>query len=74
MLAAYHQNYPTQESMGNLSFSDLEVHPLGDNFALCIGRYHLERSKKAGGSADGLFSLVLEKTADGWKIVVDHTT
>jgi ketosteroid isomerase-like protein len=74
MLAAYHHNYPTRESMGTLAFSDLEVHPLGDAFAVCIGRFHLDRSKKAGGNAEGLFSLVLEKTPAGWKIVVDHTT
>ena len=74
MLAEYHQNYPNKESMGTLSFSALEVHPLGDTYAVCIGRYRLERSKKLGGTAEGLFSLVLEKTADGWKIVVDHTT
>jgi len=74
MLAAYHRNYPNKEAMGTLAFSDLEVHPLGDGFALCIGRFHLERSKKAGGNSDGLFSLVFEKTPAGWKIVVDHTT
>ena len=74
MLAEYHQNYPTKESMGTLSFSALEVHPLGDTYAVCIGRYRLERSKKLGGTAEGLFSLVLEKTSEGWKIVVDHTT
>jgi uncharacterized protein (TIGR02246 family) len=74
MLAEYHQNYPTKESMGTLSFSALEVHPLGDTYAICIGHYRLDRSKKLGGSAEGLFSLVLEKTTDGWKIVLDHTT
>jgi ketosteroid isomerase-like protein len=74
MLAAYHHNYPTKESMGALAFSDLEVHPLGNDFAVCLGRFHLERSKKNGGNADGLFSLVLEKTPAGWKIVLDHTT
>lgn len=74
MLAAYHHDYPTKESMGTLAFSDLEVHPLGNDFAVCLGRFHLERSKKNGGNADGLFSLVLEKTPAGWKIVLDHTT
>jgi len=74
MLAEYHQNYPTKESMGTLIFSALEVHPLGDDHAVCVGRYRLERSKKSGGNAEGIFSLVLEKTPDGWKIVVDHTT
>jgi ketosteroid isomerase-like protein len=50
------------------------VHPLSDTFAVCLGKYHLDRSKREGGPADGMFSLVLEKTDQGWKIVVDHTT
>jgi ketosteroid isomerase-like protein len=74
MLADYHHNYPTPASMGTLGFSELEVHPLSDDFAVCIGKYHLDRSKKEGGPADGLFSLIFAKTPDGWKIVVDHTT
>ena len=74
MLAEYHQNYPTRATMGTLVFSDLEVHPLDERFAVCLGKYHLDRAKKDGGNAEGIFSLVFEKTADGWKIVVDHTT
>ncbi len=74
MLAEYHQNYPTRAAMGTLGFSELEVHKLDDTFAVCIGKYRLERPKKDGGNADGTFSLVFEKTEKGWKIVVDHTT
>ncbi len=74
MLQEYHLNYPTRAAMGTLGFSELEVHKLDDNFAVCIGKYHLERGKKDGGNADGIFSLVFEKTEKGWKIVVDHTT
>ena len=74
ILHDYQHNYPDRSSMGTLTFSELEVHPITDTLAVCIGKYHLERSKKDGGSADGLFSLVMEKTADGWKIVLDHTT
>ena len=70
----YHKNYPTREAMGTLGFSELEVHPLDEQFAVVVGKYHLERSKKAGGNAEGVFSLVFEKTEAGWKIVVDHTT
>ena len=70
----YRHNYATRASMGSLSFSELEVHNLSDTFAVCLGKYHLDRSKKEGGAADGVFSLVLEKTADGWRIVLDHTT
>jgi len=74
MLSDYHHNYPSPESMGQLAFTDLEVHSLDEKFAVCLGKYHLDRSKKAGGNADGLFSLVFEKTDGGWKIVLDHTT
>ena len=74
MVAEYHQNYPTRAAMGTLAFSELEVHRLDDIFAVCIGKYHLERGKKDGGNAEGIFSLIFEKTEAGWKIVVDHTT
>ena len=70
----YKHNYLNRASMGTLTFSELEVHPLSDTFAVCIGKYHLDRSKKDGGPADGQFSLVLEKSDQGWKIVLDHTT
>ena len=70
----YRKNYPNRDAMGTLGFSELEVRPLDENFAVVIGRYHLDRNKKAGGNADGIFSLVFEKTGQGWKIVVDHTT
>lgn len=74
MRANYHREYPNRATMGTLSFTELEVHPLDERFAVVLGHYHLDRGKKEGGNADGLFSLVFEKTADGWKIVVDHTT
>ena len=74
LVDAYRKNYPNRDAMGTLSFSELEAHPLDERFAVVVGHYSLERSKKEGGNAEGIFSLVLEKTAKGWKIVVDHTT
>ena len=74
LLASYHRDYPTREAMGELSFSELEVRPIDERVAVCIGKYKLERSKKNGGNAEGLFSMIFEKTESGWKIVVDHTT
>ena len=60
------------DTMGNLKFSDLKVQDLGRHNALCIGRWHLERSEKP--PVDGIFSLVLVKTNAGWKIMHDHTS
>ena len=74
MKADYHHNYPNKESMGQLTFSELEVHPIDDKVAVCVGKYKIERSKKNGGNAESIFSMVFEKTDAGWKIVVAHTT
>jgi hypothetical protein len=73
MIDAYRRDYPSRAAMGNLGYSELQVHSLDDNYAVIIGRYHLERAKKDGGNAEGLFSLVLEKTDQGWKIIIDHS-
>jgi ketosteroid isomerase-like protein len=74
LLDQYKRDYPTRAAMGTLAFSELEVRPLGENYAAVIGKYHLERGKKDGGNVEGIFSLALEKTDKGWKIVLDHTT
>ena len=74
MLDTYRHNYPTRAAMGTLTFSNLEVLPLDDRFAVTTGHFALQRAKKEGGNTEGNFSLVMEKTPDGWKIIVDHTT
>lgn len=74
MVVRYHKAFPTRERMGTLTFSELEVQPLDERFATATGRFHLERTSAGGGNADGYYLLVMEKTADGWKIIRDATT
>ena len=74
VLERYKQTYSSKEKMGTLRFSDLEVQMLGADYADVIGRFHLDRTKEAGGAADGIFSLLFRKTPAGWKIIVDHTS
>lgn len=73
MIATYRRSYPNRAAMGTLSFSALEVRRLDDNFAVCIGKFHLERTPAVGGNANGIFTLVFEKTPQGWKIIIDHS-
>jgi uncharacterized protein (TIGR02246 family) len=72
--AMYRKKYGDRARMGQLTFSDLEVRPLGGGFALVIGRWALARDPAGGGSVGGWFTLTLRKGAGGWRIVVDHTS
>lgn len=74
LVEEYRHDYPTKAAMGTLTFSELEARTLDAQFAIVVGKYRLDRAKKEGGNAEGLFSMVLEKTDKGWKIVLDHTT
>ena len=74
MLQTYRTYYGTKEKMGVLSYSELEVQPLDAKFATATGHFHLERTAGGGGSADGFYLLVFEKTPQGWKIIRDDST
>lgn len=67
----YRQRYPTAGRMGKLTFSDLEVLPLGRRAALVLGRWRLERE---GDPAGGNFSVVFRRFGGRWIIVHDHTS
>ena len=69
----YQEHYPTRAAMGKLAFYDLEIHPMGKDYAYVIGRWQLDRDKEGGGNVSGVYSLVFRRTAIGWKIVLDHT-
>lgn len=70
-LDRYRRRYPDRESMGRLAFSDLEIHPLGEDAAYVLGRWTLRRhdSQRAGN-----FTLVLRRPQQDWVIVHDHTS
>lgn len=70
----YHYRYPTKEKMGRLTFSGIEVTPLGAEYASVLGKWHLDRLPEAGGDVGGIFTLLFQKTPNGWKIILDHTS
>ena len=71
VLERYRRNYPDRAAMGRLAFTDIDVRVLSPEFAFVFGRYRLERE---GDAPTGLFTLLLERTGDGWKISHDHTS
>jgi ketosteroid isomerase-like protein len=67
----YLKKYGDRARMGTLTFSDLEIEPLGPDSALALGRWEL---KRASDNPHGRFTLIFRKTRDGWHIVHDHTS
>ncbi|WP_287127642.1 DUF4440 domain-containing protein [Candidatus Cyanaurora vandensis] len=74
VLERYLKRYPTREGMGQLTFGELTIQPLGADYASVLGRWDLERTTTAGGNVGGYFTLLLRRTAEGWKIIQDHTS
>lgn len=71
VLDRYHRTYPNRQAMGRLTFSNIEVQQDCARAAVVVGEYHLQREKD---NPSGVFTLNFRKFAEGWRIVVDHTT
>jgi len=67
----YRKSYPDRKAMGTLTFSNLEVTMFCHDAALALGHWHLDRE---AGPLGGVFSLVLRKFPEGWRIIADHTS
>jgi ketosteroid isomerase-like protein len=71
VLDRYRRSYPDRKAMGQLTFSDLEVHLECADAAFVVGEFHLRREKD---NPSGVFTLDFRKFPEGWRIVADHTT
>lgn len=70
-LESYKKNYPTAEAMGRLQFSNLSTDIIDDSTAFVIGRWRLFRTED---TLSGHYSLLWKKKAQGWTIIVDHSS
>jgi ketosteroid isomerase-like protein len=59
-----------KETMGKLAFEILGVQPVGADGAVVLGRWSLD-GPNAGA---GVFSVILERQRDGWRVIHDHTS
>jgi beta-aspartyl-peptidase (threonine type) len=73
MRARYRQRYQSEgKAMGRLVFSGIEIEALGPDAAMARGDWRL--TMPDGATPGGLFTVILRKFPDGWKIVHDHTS
>jgi len=71
-LERYRKKYQAEgKEMGKLAFSELSVEVLGTDHALVKGRFRLTLKEAA---PTGIFTLILRKLPEGWRIVHDHTS
>jgi ketosteroid isomerase-like protein len=71
VLDRYKKGYDSREKMGVLTFSDLEITPVGKDTAIVLGRWQL---KRAADTPHGRFTLIFRRTRAGWRIIHDHTS
>jgi len=72
-LERYQKRYDSREKMGSLTFEDLEIRVLSAQWAEVFGRYVLKRDP-AVGDATGLFTLLMTREGDSWRVLHDHTS
>jgi ketosteroid isomerase-like protein len=71
-LDRYRKRYQADgKEMGQLAFAELSIELLGNDHALVRGRFRLQLGKEA---PTGIFTLVLRKLPEGWRIIHDHTS
>lgn len=83
----YTSRYPDRAAMGELTFSDLTIEPLGADAAFVLGRWRLKRNPDPASDLPdigGAFTLILRRfdgshgrfdgSHGGWKIIHDHTS
>jgi uncharacterized protein (TIGR02246 family) len=69
----YRKSYQAEgKEMGTLKFSGIEVERLGPDSAFARGRWEL--TKTDGTHPGGLFTLILKRLPEGWRIMHDHTS
>jgi len=70
-LQRYKSAYTTQEAMGIVTFSNLDIDVLSSRSAWVFGNWSLQNK---GATPHGVFTLVLKKYPEGWRIIHDHTS
>ncbi len=58
-------------TMGHLAFEIIQVQPVGRDGAVVLGRWRLTATPAAG---SGIFSVIVERRAEGWRVIHDHTS
>ena len=70
-LTRYQARYTSRAQMGTLRFDIKDVEIITHDSGMIFGKWTLTREADA---PNGLFTLFMKKTPEGWKVVSDHTS
>ena len=70
-LKRYQKSYPDKAAMGKLLFSDVDITLLSPDAAYVFGRWTLTYPDR---KRTGLYTLVMRKFKEGWRIIHDHSS
>ena len=72
-LARYRKRYQSEgKEMGKLDFPEETIELLGPDAAVSRGRWHLVLP--GGKEMGGLYTVILRRLPEGWRIVHDHSS
>jgi beta-aspartyl-peptidase (threonine type) len=69
LLQRYRKSY-SGENWERLDFTDLEIRVLAEDCAYVLGRWRLGSGEK---SREGMFTIVLKRFPEGWRIIHDQS-
>ncbi len=67
----YKAKYDSRAKMGTLSFSSVDLRPLGNDDVVVTGAWKLTRDAD---TPHGRFTLIVHRRPEGWRIVYDHSS
>ena len=70
--ARYEPSFEPGAARDSLRFEDLEARPLAPSLGLATARYILFQGDSV--TSSGVFTLVVERAAEGWRIMHDHSS
>jgi ketosteroid isomerase-like protein len=71
-LENYKKGYPDKSAMGQLTFTNHEIRPVGDDYVYVVGKWELAREELD--DLSGHYTLLWQLIDGHWVIISDHSS
>ena len=70
LLSMYQKSY-SGENTGTLTFKDIMIKVLSNDYAYVLGRWKVAQKTSI---KEGVFTLIFKRMPEGWRVIHDHTS